>query len=159
MLIADKDVVCGIYPKKEVDWARVARAVEDGVPPDELIDHAGSFAIRHLDDSVARDDVDVDELFEIEGGGTGFMLIKRAVFDALADDVGDYKPEYKFIKEFYATVIEPESRRLVTEDYQFCRLARRRGFKIYAAPWVRLAHAGTYIFERRYDPAWFKLND
>jgi hypothetical protein len=158
MLIADKDVVCGIYPKKEIDWARVARAVEDGVPPDELSDHAGSFAIRGLDDSVARDDVDVDELYEIEGGGTGFMLIKRAVFEALADDVADYKPDYKVIKEFYATVIEPESSRLVTEDYQFCRLARRRGFKIYAAPWVRLAHAGTYIFERRFDPTWFKLN-
>jgi hypothetical protein len=152
MLIADKDVVCGVYPKKEIDWARVARAVEAGVPPDELSDHAGSFAIRGLDDSAEREDVDVDELFEIEGGGTGFMLIKRAVFEALADDVADYKPEYKVIKEFYATAIEPESGRLVTEDYQFCRLARRRGFKIYTAPWVRLAHAGTYIFERRFDP-------
>jgi hypothetical protein len=147
MLIADKDVVCGAYPKKEIDWARVARAVEAGVPPDELSDHAGSFAIRRLEDSVEREDVDVDELYEIEGG----------VFEALADDVADYTPDYKMIKEFYATVIE-EQGRLVTEDYQFCRLARSRGFKIYVAPWVQLAHAGTYIFERRFDPTWLKLD-
>ena len=52
MLIADKDIVCGIYPKKEIDWARVARAVEAGVPPEELSNHAGSsFAIKRLDDS------------------------------------------------------------------------------------------------------------
>jgi hypothetical protein len=159
MLIADKDIVCGAYPRKEVDWARVARAVEAGVPPDELSDHAGSFAIRGLDDSAEHEDVDVDELYEIEGGGTGFMLIKRAIFEALADDVADYTPDYKVIKEFYATAIEPESGRLVTEDYQFCRLARSRGFKIYVAPWVRLAHAGTYIFERRFDPNWLKLNE
>ena len=55
-----------------------------------------------------------------------------AVFEALADDVADYTPDCKVIKEFYATAIEPESGRLVTEDYQFCRLARSHGFKIYA---------------------------
>ncbi|MGO9030199.1 hypothetical protein [Mycobacterium sp.] len=159
MLIADKDIVCGIYPKKEVDWARVARAVKAGVPPEELSNHAGSFAIKLLDGSAAGEDADSDGLFEIEAGGTGFMLIKRGVFDALSEDVSGYLPDRKVIKEFYATTIEPGTGKLITEDYHFCRQARSHGFKIYAAPWVRLGHAGTYVFDRRFDLNRLNLSD
>ena len=87
------------------------------------------------------------------------MLIKRGVFDTLSDHVSEYVPERKVIKEFYATSIDPESGKLITEDYHFCRQARSHGFKIYAAPWVRLSHAGTYIFDRRFDPDWLKLSE
>jgi hypothetical protein len=159
MLIADKDILCGIYPKKEIDWARVAQAVKDSVPPDELSNHAGLFAIKLMDRSAGGDHADSDELFEIEAGGTGFMLIKRGVFDALSDHVADYVPERRVIKEFYATSIDPGSGKLIGEDYHFCRQARSHGFKIYAAPWVRLSHAGTYVFDRRFDPDWLKLID
>lgn len=151
MLVADKDIVCGVYPKKEVDWAQVARAVRAGVPAEELSNHAGLFAIKLLDDSAGRFEADSDGLLEIAAGGTGFMLIKRRVFDALSEDVAEYAPDRNLIKEFYATTVDPESGRLITEDYHFCRLARSHGFKIYAAPWARLYHAGTYVFERRFD--------
>jgi hypothetical protein len=159
MLIADKDIVCGIYPKKEIDWRRVAQAVKAGVPPEELNSHAGLFAIKLMDSSAGGDYANSDGLVEIAAGGTGFMLIKRGVFDALSDDVSEYVPEREVIKEFYATSIDSESGKLVTEDYHFCRLARSHGFKIYAAPWVRLSHAGTYIFDSRFDPNWPKPND
>src|ERR1700733_13278172 len=110
MLMADKDIVCGIYPKREIDWARVSQAVKDGVPPEELSSYAGSFAIKPLDSS-AGEEVDSDGLFEIEGGGSGFMPIKRGLFDALPEDASDYLSDYlpdrKAIKEFYATTIEP----------------------------------------------------
>ena len=159
MLIADKDIVCGIYPRKEIDWARVARAVEAGVPPEDLSNYAGSFAIKLFDDTAGGYQPDPDGLIEIDAGGTGFMLIKRGVFDALSDGVPEYVLDQRVIKEFYATSIEAGSGRLITEDYHFCRLARSHGFKIYAAPWVRLSHAGTYVFERRFDPNWLELND
>lgn len=159
MLIADKDIVCGIYPRKEIDWSRVARAVEAGVPPEDLSNYAGSFAIKLFDDSAGRSCTDSDGLFEIDAGGTGFMLIKRGVFDALSDQVSEYVLDQRLIKEFYATSIETGSGKLITEDYHFCRLARMHGFKIYAAPWVRLSHAGTYVFERRFDPNLLKLSD
>jgi hypothetical protein len=151
MLIADRDIVCGIYPKKEVDWAQVARAAEAGVPPEELSNHAGSFAVKLLERSAGGFDADSDGLLEVAAGGTGFMLIKRGVFDTLSEVVPDYAPDRRVIKEFYATTIDPESGRLITEDYHFCRQARSRGFKIYAAPWAHLFHAGTYVFDRRFD--------
>jgi hypothetical protein len=159
MLIADRDIVCGIYPKKEVDWARVAHAVKAGVPPEELSNHAGSFAVKLLDDSADGLAADPDGLLEIAAGGTGFMLIKRGVFDTLSEVVPEYAPDQSPIKEYYATTTDPESGRLISEDYHFCRLARSHGFKIYAAPWVRLGHAGTYVFDRHFDPNWLNLSD
>ena len=159
MLIADRDIVCGIYPKKEVDWTRVAQAVKDGVPPEELSNHAGLFAVKLFDDSARGVAADPDGLLEVAAGGTGFMLIKRGVFDALSDVVPEYAPDQRLIKEYYATTTDPESGRLITEDYHFCRLARSCGFKIYAAPWVHLGHAGTYIFDRRFDLNWLNLSD
>lgn len=159
MLIADRDIVCGIYPKKEVDWARVARAARTDVPPEKLRDHAGLFAVKLLDGSADRLAADPDGLLEVAAGGTGFMLIKRGVFVALSDAVPEYAPEQRLIKEFYATATDPESGRLITEDYHFCGLARSHGFKIYAAPWARLGHAGTYVFDHRFDVDWLVRSD
>ncbi len=87
------------------------------------------------------------------------MLVKRGVFEVLSDYVADYTPGVKVIKEFYATEIDPETGGLIGEDYRFCRMARSRGFKIYAAPWVRLGHAGTYVFNRRFDLNGLKLSE
>jgi hypothetical protein len=158
MLIADRDIVGGIYPKKEVDWASVAQAAKAGVPPEELINHAGSFAVKLIDDSGDSLAADPDGLLEIAAAGTGFMLIKRGVFDTLSEVVPEYAPDEKPIKEYYATTTDP-SGRLITEDYHFCLLARSHGFKIYAAPWVRLGHAGTYVFDRRFDVNWLSLSE
>jgi len=87
------------------------------------------------------------------------MLIKRGVFDTLSEVVPEYAPDRRVIKEFYATTTDPESGRLISEDIHFCMLARSHGYKIYAAPWVRLSHAGTYVFDRRFDLDSLKLID
>lgn len=87
------------------------------------------------------------------------MLIKREVFEKLKETVQSYindvvsavdadKPRDR-IYEFFATTIEPETERLLSEDYHFCRIWRKSGGKIYAAPWVTLGHSGTYIFNGR----------
>lgn len=159
MIDADKDIICGIYPKKEIDWCRVKEAVEHGVLPEQLHLHTGSFVVNFAG-GVKSVDVKRNTPFEIENGGTGFMLIKRDVFEKLADKVPEYKndmftavqaedPTYipNYIKEYFATSIDPESgNRLLSEDYHFCKLARKNGMTIWAAPWVELTHCGTYNF-------------
>lgn len=155
MVRADKDIVCGIYPKKEIHWREVARAATAGVPPERLRDYERSFVFNLIDNSAER--VGVDGLIQIANAGTGFMLIKRGVFEALSDDVPSYTegstPGIE-LKAFYAVSIDPEAgNSLLSEDYHFCKLARDRGFEIYAAPGVRLDHTGTYIFGNRGAPA------
>ena len=155
MVKRDVDICCGLYPKKEIHWQRVADAVGKGVPADQLKDHTGTFVVNLVANE--RAEVKMNELLEISNGGTGFMLIKREVFEALADKVPEYNNDMymatdterkpRVIKEFFATSIDPDSNnRLLSEDYHFCKLARQHGFKIHAAPWVQLSHTGTYIF-------------
>jgi hypothetical protein len=155
MVKRDVDIICGLYPKKEIHWARVADAVGKGVPADQLKDHTGTFVVNLVGNE--RAEVKINELMEIQNGGTGFMLIKREVFEALADKVPEYNNDMylavdterkpRIIKEYFATSIDPDSNnRLLSEDYHFCKLARQHGFKIHAAPWVQLSHTGTYIF-------------
>jgi hypothetical protein len=57
------------------------------------------------------------------------------------------------ISEYFATSIEPETGRLLSEDYHFCYNWRKMGGKVWAAPWCQLSHIGTYAFDGRLIPA------
>lgn len=161
MLAADKDIICGIYPKKEINWHGVKSAIDAGVDVDSLKHHTGSFVVNLVGYSGSVT-VPVNEPVEIWNGGTGFMIIKREVFEKLADtvlsytnDVTDLAGNLKAdeIKEFFATSIEPGTNRLLSEDYHFCRLWREAGGQIFAAPWAHLSHIGSYVFEGALTPA------
>ena len=161
MLAADKEVICGIYPKKEINWTLVRKAINDGLPNDKLQYCTGSFVVN-LVDYAPEKTVPINEPVEIWNGGTGFMLIKREVFEKLSDHVPSYinnvadlsgTLKTEPIKEFFTTIIEEETNILLSEDYYFCKLARKHGMKIWAAPWVKLAHVGTYAFEGQLTPA------
>jgi len=162
MIRADKEILCGIYPKKEINWYSVKAAMDRGVPFDQLKSHTGSFVVN-LVNYVGEVTVPVNEPVEIFNGGTGFMLIKRDVFNKLGESVPSYSNDVvdlggkmkqsEPIKEFFTTSIEPGTNRLLSEDYHFCRIAREIGGKVYAAPWCQLAHIGTYTFEGQLTPA------
>ena len=94
---------------------------------------------------------------EVRHGGTGFMLIKRGVFEFLQEHVPTYRVssfkdpttgEYQkpLTSEFFATSID-ESGALLSEDYHFCELWRKFGGKIHEHPFIRLQHVGTYVFD------------
>lgn len=155
MIEADKDILCGIYPKKEINWQTVRNAIDAGVPNDQLKHHTGSFVVN-LVNYQNEVTVPINKPVEIWNGGTGFMLIKREVFEDLIGHVPMYlnnvldmqnKDNGQTIHEFFATQIEPESKLLLSEDYDFCKKARSNGKTVWAAPWINLGHVGTYPFE------------
>jgi hypothetical protein len=162
MIRANKDVLCGIYPKKEINWYSVKAAMDRGVPFDQLKSHTGSFVVN-LVNYVGEVTVPIGEPVEIFNGGTGFMLIKREVFEKLGEvvpsysndvvDLGGKMAQSEPIKEFFTTSIEPGTNRLLSEDYHFCRIWRESGGQVFAAPWCQLAHIGTYTFEGQLTPA------
>jgi hypothetical protein len=155
MVDADKDIICGIYPKKEINWVEVSEAVKKGVPTEHLQYHTGAFVLNLANGEQSKTG-NINEPIEIANGGTGFMLIKRKVFEALADKVPSYTNdmyhavdtvrEVKVIKEYFATSIDEESNRLLSEDYHFCKISRQAGFKVWCAPWASFSHTGTYNF-------------
>lgn len=156
MVEADKDIICGIYPKKEIDWNKVEHAVKNGVPAHELHKHTGAFVVNLVGGVECQEGI-LGEPMQIENGGTGFMLIKRQVFEKLMGQVPiyindmylatDQVRQAKVIHEFFTTSIDEESgSRLLSEDYHFCKIARKAGFTVWAAPWASLVHCGAYNF-------------
>jgi len=156
MIAADKDIICGMYPKKEINWLDVEKAVKAGVPAQDLHKHTGAFVVNAVGDA---ENVEgrINFPIEISNGGTGFMLIQRKVFEGLIGKVPTYNNdmylavdstrEQKVINEFFTTSIDKTSgNRLLSEDYHFCKIAREHGFKVWAAPWANLAHCGSYNF-------------
>ena len=124
MVVADQDIICGLYPKKAIDWKRVAQAVSDGVPPEELHQPRGSFVVKPIDGTRRYAAADSDGLVEIAAGGTGFMLVKREVFEALPDEVPEYAVDGKVDQGVLHYRHRPRDDQLMSEDYYFCRLAR-----------------------------------
>jgi hypothetical protein len=156
MIEADKDIICGMYPKKEINWNQVAEAVKNGVPPQELHNYTGVFVVNAVDGAEELY-VHMNEPIQIANGGTGFMLIKREVIEGLLDKVPQYNSDMftvvdeerrpKRIHQLFDTSIDvQENERLLSEDYHFCKLARDNGYTIWAAPWAKLDHCGAYIF-------------
>lgn len=153
MVDADLDILCGAYPRKEINWERVKAAALGGVEAADLKFCSAKYVLNSLN---PEEKPEWDTPIEMKHCGTGFMMIKRAVFDRLADKVPEYRetelnwngeagsPE--MVKEYFATSIEPGTQMLLSEDWHFCHIARQNGIKVHAAPWVTLSHVGTHVF-------------
>lgn len=146
MLAADKDVIAGVYPKKRINWERLEMAVKAGVPTEELQNHTGDLVVNLVNNEREKV-VKAAEPVEVYGAGTGFMLIKRGVFELLRDKVDTYlEDDDSVTHEYFFLMKDPELGKQLSEDYAFCWLCRDNGVKIHIAPWVRLGHTGTYQF-------------
>ena len=153
MMTIDKDIMCGIYPKKGINWTKVSEAVKQNVDSYYLKNFTGDFVC-----GVNNMDLDENSLLNIEHGGTGFMLIKKEVFLNLMDKVDTYffdglTPDQLAINaptfllyQYFNTCICEKTKTLLSEDYYFCKLAKENGYTIYGAPWVNLSHTGPYTF-------------
>lgn len=151
LMAADKDVACGIYPKKEVNWGSVKRAAAEG--KNDIEDYAGAFVFNMIGGDAETDETGC---IQVRHGGTGFMLIKRGVFEFLAPYVPTYRvssfrdEQGNYVKplthEFFATSIDATGA-LLSEDYHFCELVRAHGGEVWANPFIRLTHTGTYIYD------------
>ena len=154
MIHADKEIICGIYPKKEINWDRVEKAVKNGMPANMLKTQTGAMVVN-LKGYEGEVTVPAGEPLEIWNGGTGFMLIKREVMAKLKEVLPSYNNDVQVlnseinnrITEYFACAIEPGVERLLSEDYYFCWKAREHDIKIWAAPWANLGHFGSYLFE------------
>ena len=153
----DMDVVCGPYPKKAISWEKIKVAVDKGYAdknPNDLEEFVGDFVFNPAD-GVTQ--FRVDEPVEVKESGTGFMLITREALQKYdkAFPTQSYKPDHvrtanfdgkREIMAYFDCVICPDTKRYLSEDYMFCQWMRKAGGKVWLLPWMRLKHAGSYIF-------------
>ena len=85
-------------------------------------------------------------LLEVGTIGTGFMLIKRGVFEKMIEcGAPKYKDAGGTAYDFYNCTIDSNGEYL-TEDWSFCRRWRQLGGTVYADTTVALAHVGYHKF-------------
>jgi len=79
------------------------------------------------------------EPIEVYCAATGFMMIKREVFEALSGLV-PYYLEDGAKNDYFQTLVQDET--LLSEDYLFCQMARETDYKIIVGPSIKLGHVG-----------------
>jgi hypothetical protein len=151
------DIMTGPYPKKTIAWEKVKKAVEMGKAenPFDLEFYTADYVFNPAKGATS---FRIDQPIEVSEAGTGFMLIPRSVLEKYRDAY----PELKYIPDhartknfdgsreitaFFDCVIDPVSKRYLSEDYFFCRKAREVGIKLHLCPWMELQHVGSYIFK------------
>jgi len=151
------DVLCGPYPKKTIAWEKIAKAVDKGYADDNpaaLDAFVGDFVFNPVPGTT---EIKLNEPVEVLEGGTGFMMIKRKVFERFDEKWPDYsyKPDHVRTKHFdgsreimmyFQALIDDKTKRYLSEDYMFCQYARESDSKVWYAPWMELKHVGMYIF-------------
>ena len=130
LLNHDKDVIGGLYPMKSlpVKWC------VNGIPGANENDPSG--------------------LVEVTKTGTGFLLMKRHVFEKLnqhpavkpfTNDIGLDPVLNQYMKTYFDTAVREG--RYYSEDWTFCENWRDLGHQIFVDKRVLLKHTGTYVFD------------
>ena len=126
----DKDITAGLYPRRAPD-----KFFFLDIPRDEN----GNMIFD-------------GSMLKVNRVGTGFMLIKRRVFEKLRDE----HPEWEYLAKgedetayafFDLAVMEG---RYVGEDYLFCDRARKAGFECWVDVEISLPHIGQEEFTRNF---------
>jgi hypothetical protein len=150
MVQEDKDILGALVPMKQLNWEVIELASQLGKGNLEL--YSGMFNINLIENTKIPN---FDEPFEVKHIGTGMMLIKREVLLTLKKNFLKYKHNLgemlslkneDIITEFWTTGIDEQSN-LLSEDYNFCRVANKQGYTIYAVAYATIMHAGTYFFK------------
>ena len=128
LLNRDKDVIGGLYPMKTMPIKWVVNGFEGA-------------------------EEGPDGLQEVSKAGTGFLLMKKHVFEKLnvhpavkqyKNDIG-LDPKYdKYLKTYFDTAVRQN--RYYSEDWTFCENWRDLGGKVYVDKRVLLRHSGAYVF-------------
>lgn len=162
MVAYDKPITVGAYPKKAVNWDSIihaARANEEETAH-TIEGHSSNYVVNFdfLKDESGNKTPQVqiqDNLIKLKDAGTGFMCIKKETIQKMFDKhtdlkyVNDINVDNKFEPFMYALfdcIIDPESRRYLSEDYTFCRRWQEMGGDVWLDPRTALNHVGHYTF-------------
>lgn len=165
LLIADKDLVGGIYPYKNFDWKKLQEpnAIENilnkknntffkNTDDDRMIQHS----ILNYNLNYKTKNIEVtNNLIEVRHIATGFMLIKRTVIEQLStvypdtkyvDDINYLnKDEERFAYALFdCAVIE---KHYFSEDWLFCHRWSQINGKIYTDISINLQHTGLQDYD------------
>jgi hypothetical protein len=154
-MIEEEEMIIGAaVPMKGINWERVRKAAQEDKPDLSAFTSIYNVNISNEQKEILRSNP--GQKVEVDYIGSGLMLIHRNVFSQLKESTPIYKSDQhstggisygEEIHNFWRTEIDQDSGRLLSEDYNFCKMWKSVGGKIYLAPYVKVVHAGTYWFK------------
>lgn len=150
MLWHDKEIMTGAYPIKDINWNKVLNAAKNGIEADKLLDSSVRFVVNPV--RFADQKIVVDKgAIAVHDAGTGFMMIKRSVFEQMFaehpelkydDDTGLLnEEERKYSYALFNSYVDGD-KRFLSEDYGFCRYWQEMQGSIWTDPSIELTHMG-----------------
>lgn len=149
------DVIGGPYPKKCISWEKIKVAVDKGFAdqdPETLSNFVGDYVFNPKG---GTSHIPLQEPVEVLEIGTGFMMIHRRVLEKFNEQFPEYayRPDHvrtvefdgsrEIMQYFQAEIV---NKRYLSEDYWFCQKIQEMHMKTWLCPWMRLQHAGSFIF-------------
>jgi hypothetical protein len=145
---SDHDVSVAVYPKKVVMWDQVKNAVENG--DERNMAMLSSSLVANI--GAAKRTIE-NGFVELLDGPTGFMAIKRRAFEKLEKKFPELNckndhqnRDFDDYCAVFDCMIDPDSRRYLSEDYAFCRRWQQCDGKIFADINTTLGHVGNLPF-------------
>ncbi|MGF6242918.1 MULTISPECIES: hypothetical protein [Paraburkholderia] len=159
LLKADRPVVAGVYPLKSDGWPRSGLSEPLAVGTTKA-DFQARFATYPAVARTGKLEPDADGFLDVLYAPTGFMLIKREVFRALIqrfpelhcrtrmqgreDDDAGVAASLHY--SFFDTMIDPQTRVYLSEDYAFCRRIESIGITPAVDTRSNFTHQGVAVF-------------
>jgi hypothetical protein len=148
LINGNHDVAVACYPKKVVMWEQAEKAVREG--DDRNMAMLSSSLVVNFGAKTLKVE---NDFIKILDGPTGFMLIKRDVFTRMSEKFPELKcvndHQNRDIEHYYALfdcMIDPDTKRYLSEDYAFCRRWQQMGGEIHAHIHTTLGHVGNLPF-------------
>lgn len=132
LLALDRDIIGAPYPKKQINWRNVWYGATSGKIQEKDAAQLEALAGDYVFNVVhGTKNFNVTEPLEVMEIGTGFMMIKREVFEPFrkAYPQFEYRPDHigqpnfdgsRTIHAYFDTVIDETTKRYLSEDYMFC---------------------------------------
>ena len=148
LLFSGHEVSVACYPKKHVNFEGAKNEIIQG--GDRPLEMASAELVVNLG---RRSTAVVNGFAEILDGPTGFMMIKREVFEKMEKHYPELhckndhaNKDFDFYPALFDCMICPTSKRYLSEDYAFCRRWQQMGGKIFADCNTTLGHVGNIPF-------------
>lgn len=155
LLLSGYDIAAGVYPLKREDWP--AEGVAAGTTRQQFEATFTRYTVNaKASENTSQVELDVqhDGFMKMTEAPTGFMAIRRGVFERL---MASY-PELNYVPDsigeadlglhyrFFDVMVDPQTRRYLSEDYGFCRLWSGLGESIYIDANSNLTHQGAKLY-------------
>jgi hypothetical protein len=152
LLDFDADVTAAVYPIKRVNWRKMAGLAATG-----RTDLAAASLDYVLDVEDRTRIVTRDGFIKLRYAGTGFLMIRRAVLEAMCQRYPElkFRHQYAAADEFgpsenryalFDCMIDQATGSYLSEDYSFCARWTAMGGEIWADASSRLVHVGSIQF-------------